>query len=104
MKSSYATLTDSTGNFLQIAGGPGLFLLERREDTGKHFRAAQKTPVVPFEDGTILSFSAGKLTLARNEWFLINQVVEILDAFVQDRAFPEALDWTALGDDYRRTD
>lgn len=80
-KSAFASLTAPDGSYLQFAGGPGLFALELRDKSGRHFRGCQATPVVRFEDGTTLSFSGGSLTLRRDEWFLIGQIAEIAEAF-----------------------
>lgn len=38
-KQSFANLVAEDGSFVQVAGGPGLFLLERRELSGSHSRA-----------------------------------------------------------------
>jgi hypothetical protein len=99
-KMSFASITADDGGFLQVAGGPGLFVLERRTADGTHFRARQDTPVVRFEDGTTLSFSGGELTLQRDEWFLIEQVVEAFCAFAQAKPLPEFLRWSRLDDHY----
>jgi hypothetical protein len=99
-KSSFAALARADGAYVQVAGGPGLFLVERRDSSGQHYRAAQATPVVPFPDGTILSFSAGNVALARNEWFLAKQATEILVAFLAGASFPVWLQWSTLSASY----
>jgi hypothetical protein len=101
-KSSFSALTSTDGAYVQAAGGPGLFFIEWRDITGRHHRGAQATPVVPFPDGTVLSFSAGSVELASNEWFLATQVNEILGAFLAGKPFPSWLRWSALSAGYTR--
>lgn len=95
-KSSFASLTACDGSYLQAAGGPGLFLLEYRATTGAHHRGSQRAPVVPFPDGTVLSFSGGSISLAQNEWFLLKQVVEVFTCFLSHTPFPSWLVWHKL--------
>lgn len=66
-KSSYMSLTAQDGSFVQVGGGPGLFLLEYRNAEGKHFRATQESAVVPFPDGTILGFTGSEIAMAAEE-------------------------------------
>jgi len=92
--SAYATVTAHDGSYLQTAGSPAGLLLEKREDnTGRHYRAFQHTPVVPFADGTELVFSAGRIRLLAGEWFRIEQVVEVFSAFLDGRPEPADLHW-----------
>jgi hypothetical protein len=99
-KMSFASVTADDGSFLQVAGGPGLFALERRAPDGSHFRACQDSPVVRFEDGTVLAFSGGELKLQRDEWFLIDQIVESFCAFAESKPLPEFLRWRRLDEHY----
>lgn len=95
-KSSYASLTADDGEYVQAAGGPGLFLLEYRNRSGAHFRAVQSSPVVPFPDGTLLSFSGGSIALAQGEWFQLRQVVAAFSSFASTAPFPDWLTWQKL--------
>jgi hypothetical protein len=99
-KRSFASITANDGSFLQVGGGPGLFVLERRTAEGAHFRACQEAPVVRFEDGTVLAFSGSELTLQRDEWFLIDQVTEAFSAFAQSHPLPEFIRWKSLDENY----
>ena len=101
-KSSFAALTAADGAYVQAAGGPGLFFIEWRNMSGHHHRGAQTTPVVPFPDGTVISFSGGNIELARNEWFLAAQVNEVFGAFLTGKPFPSWLRWSALSAGYTR--
>ncbi len=96
-KSSFATITDQAGNYLQIEGGKTFFLFEKREcSTGKHFRAYQQNPVVPFEDDTELCFSGGSIRLKRNEWFRREQVEETFISFSKGQELPIFISWTEI--------
>jgi len=99
-KQSFANLVAEDGSFVQVAGGPGLFLLERRELSGSHSRAYQDHPVAVHSDGTVLQSSAGNFNLAQDEWFLLKQVVEVFEAFSNGRPFPPYVRWRKLGDNY----
>lgn len=94
MKSSYCALSAETGAYIQVAGGPGLFFVERHDVDGQHHRASQPSSMVPFPDGTTLSFSAGTIALASTEWLLANQVKELLIAFLAGEAFPSWVQWS----------
>lgn len=92
--SSFAILTAENGDYLQTAGGPGGLLVEKRiKASGRHFRAFQPAPVVPFEDGTELVFSAGRVKLNANEWFALKQVIEVFSTFLRGTAEPSYLSW-----------
>jgi hypothetical protein len=92
--SSFASLTNDEGDFLQVAGGGAGCLVERRDAVrGRQFRAYQDDPVVPFEDGTELCFSSGRVPLRPREWFRLNQAVEIFITFNEGRPLPEYVRW-----------
>ncbi|MEM6730220.1 MAG: hypothetical protein AAF658_01620, partial [Myxococcota bacterium] len=86
--SSFASITRETGEYLQVAGGAAGAFLEHRVG-GKHYRAFQRDPVVPFEDGTKLEFTAGVVALNRNEWFQMKQVCEAFVAFAEGSPLPD---------------
>ena len=87
-KSSFASLSADDSSFLQVGGGPGLFVLEYRDAAGRHFRARQELPVTRFEDGTTISFSGSTLKMAHREWFLIEQVCEVFFSFSTGASLP----------------
>jgi len=69
-------------------------MLERHDaESGRHYRASHAclNPLRP--DGTILAFSGGNLALRSNEWFTIQQVEEVLMAFLEGRELPEFVVW-----------
>lgn len=95
--SAFASVTAPDGTYLQTAGSPAGLVLERREGSSdSHFRAFQSPPVVPFEDGTELVFTAGRIALRTGEWFQLRQVIEIFAAFVEHRALPAYVQWRDL--------
>jgi hypothetical protein len=97
-KSSFASLTAGDRSFLQVGGGPGLFVLEYHDASGRHFRARQATPVTQFEDGTTISFTASTLKMMNREWFLIGQVSEVFAAFSGGAEFPTFVQWQPLSE------
>jgi hypothetical protein len=99
-KQSFAHLAAADGSFVQVAGGPGLFLLERRDASGLHSRAFQSHPVASHPDGTLLQTSAGTFKLAQDEWFLLKQVVEVFAAFAAGEPSPSTVSWRKLGDQF----
>lgn len=103
VKSSFASLTRNDGAYVQVAGGPGLFLLEYRDDAG-HYRASQGKPVACHPDGTTLECSAGSITMAQADWFLRNQVAEVLSAFASGLAWPKYVRWNSRHEPQRAND
>ena len=92
--SSFASLTDGQGNYLQVAGGGVTCMLERRDAVnGKHFRAHLDTPSNVFPDGTVLAFGGGELKLAADEWLAAPLVVEAFVAFLNGKALPTTIKW-----------
>ena len=92
--SSYASLTDDAGNYVQVAGGGISCMVEHIEIDGERRRRAfhdKPSPVRP--DGTILVFGAGNIPMRSDEWFMSDQVVEIFLAFLNGRPFPPSIHW-----------
>ncbi|MBN8613575.1 MAG: hypothetical protein J0L92_23470 [Deltaproteobacteria bacterium] len=86
-----------TEEYYQAAGGGGGMLLEKREG-GRHFRAFQAEPVVPFEDGTQLRFGGNRIPLRRDEWFSREQVIECWTCFVASVDEPTWVRWRDITD------
>lgn len=93
---SFATLSRKEGQYIQVAGGPGLFLLERHESDGTHYRAFQKTPVVSHPDGTRLMFSGGSVSMAQSDWLLLQQVIDAFVAYAEGQEFPVTVHWNRV--------
>jgi hypothetical protein len=92
--SSYASLTDVHGSYLQVAGGGVTCMLEWRDAvTGHHFRAHNDTPNKVFPDGTILSFSGGEVKLKSDEWLTIPTVEKAFLAFLASEPLSSLIKW-----------
>jgi hypothetical protein len=92
--SSFASLTDEKGNYLQVAGGGVTCMMERRDVAlGRHFRAYQDKRSEVFADGSILAFGGGEIKLASDEWFTSADVQETFLAFLARSALPERVRW-----------
>jgi hypothetical protein len=92
--SSFASITDGSGNYLQVAGGGTTCLLERRDAVeGRHYRAHHNEPSKVFEDNTILAFSGGEIRLASDEWFDAGTVAEAFSAFLRGAEMPAKIKW-----------
>jgi hypothetical protein len=95
--SSFACLQAENGDYLQVAGSPGGMLLEKREAAaGRQYRGSQDVWKVPFPDGTILSFAGSRIALRSNEWFTVDQVVEVMTSFARSAPMPSFLQWRGL--------
>ncbi|EDN70227.1 hypothetical protein BGP_1974 [Beggiatoa sp. PS] len=92
--SSFAVLNTDDGSYIQVAGGGVTCLLEKREtSTGKHYRAYHDFPSTPFPDGTILSFSGSRIVMRNNEWFNIEQIIEVFVTLLNQQNMPEFVKW-----------
>ena|SRR5450830_4608 len=95
--SSFASLTDETGNYLQIAGGGITCMLERRDAlTGRQYRAFQETENKNYPDGTLLVFGGGEIALFANEWFMNTVAAEAFVAFLLKKPLPDSIRWRVL--------
>ncbi|MGP3789327.1 hypothetical protein [Pseudomonas sp. B392_1p] len=94
--SGFAVL-EAENSYIQVAGGPGLFMLEKREHgDGRHYRAYQGKPISPFPDGTMFSFTGGELALNQDEWFQRKQVEEVFLCFLKKTQSPVFLQWREI--------
>ncbi|PLP97408.1 hypothetical protein [Cupriavidus pauculus] len=92
--SSYASLTDESGNYVQVAGGGITCLVEHFDArTGTRSRAFHGKPNPVFPDGTISVFRAGKIPMRSDEWFMSTQVIDIFSAFLNKASFPAYVGW-----------
>jgi hypothetical protein len=62
----------------------------------------QEVAQVPFPNGTVLQFSAGNIPMDSNEWFVRDQVVQILVAFTSRGPWPSFIQWRALNASFLR--
>jgi len=97
--SSYASLTDDHGRYVQVAGGGITCMVEKYDpQSGERLRAFHDKPNPVYPDGTILSFRAGNLSMKSDEWFRADQVVEIFSAFLSGSEFPAYVSWRRAPD------
>lgn len=95
--SSFASLTDELGNYLQVAGGGPTCLLEKRSVVDrKHFRAYLETPSGIHPDDTILAFSGGEVKLRADEWISVPLVTQAFTAFVHGNDLPQSFQWREI--------
>ncbi|MCO5410797.1 hypothetical protein [Ralstonia mojiangensis] len=93
-RSSYASLTNESGSYVQVAGGGVSCMVELFDTpTAVRSRAFHDKPNAARPDGTILVFGAGNIPLRSDEWFMANQVVEIFLAFHAAARFPSYVSW-----------
>ena len=93
-RSSYASLTNESGNYVQVAGGGVSCMVELFDAAAEVCsRAFHDKPSAARPDGTILVFGAGNLPMRSDEWFMANQVVEIFLAFHATAPFPNYVCW-----------
>jgi hypothetical protein len=92
--SSFASLTDAQGNYVQVAGGGITCMVERREAlTAEHYRAFQMKGRKGCPDGTLLTFGGGTISLKSDEWLSSDQALEIFLAFLAEHEMPESISW-----------
>jgi hypothetical protein len=92
--SSYASLTDSFGNYVQVGGGGVSCMLEKYDaGTQKRLRGSHGTPSPVRPDGTILQFGGGNIPLQSDEWFMAAQVADVFVSFLKGEPFPDYLVW-----------
>lgn len=92
--SSYASLTDDAGSYVQVAGGGVSCLLELYQaDTGKRLRAYGDVQNKARPDGTLLVFRAGEIPMMADEWFMADQVADAFCCFLEGREFPAGIHW-----------
>jgi hypothetical protein len=93
-RSSYASLTNESGSYVQVAGGGVSCMVELFDAAVEvRSRAFHDKPSASRPDGTILVFGAGNLPMRSDEWFMANQVVEIFLAFHAAAPFPNYVSW-----------
>jgi hypothetical protein len=90
----FAVLEDDHGNYVQVAGGGAACMIERRSvQPFHHYRAFQDRQNKAFPDGTKLRFAGSEVPMMSNEWFTIDQVVEVFLAFHAGAQLPDWIRW-----------
>ena len=92
--SSYASLTDDAGNYVQVAGGGISCLIEHfKIDGERRARAFHDKPSPARPDGTILVCRAGDIPMRSDEWFMSDQVAKVFLSFLSGNPFPPFVHW-----------
>jgi|ERR1700691_208201 hypothetical protein len=100
--SSFASLTDESGSYLQVAGGGPHCLLERyNAPEDKFYRAYLDTKHKVFADGTVLAFGGGELKLLSDEWISIAVVIDAFLAFLHHSGLPAGIKWRDVTKNFR---
>ncbi|MFL1553054.1 hypothetical protein ACI77I_28925 [Pseudomonas sp. D47] len=95
--SSFACITDDDGNYVQVAGGRFTCFIERYDAKNKKlYRGYHSNSSTNFEDGTLLSFGGGCVELKKDEWFNIDEVIEVFSLFSQNQDLPENVYWREI--------
>lgn len=92
--SSFASITDEAGNYLQVAGGGVTCMLEMRNATaGRHYRAYKDVDRAIHPDGTLLVFGGGEVPLKADEWFAAPMVADAFVSFLKGDKPPNWIKW-----------
>ena len=96
--SSFASITSSDGDYLQVGGGGITCTLERRDAaTGRHFRAHSLQPNRIHPDGTILAFGREQeIRLMSDEWLTADLVADAFCRFLKLEPLPEVVAWREI--------
>jgi hypothetical protein len=99
METSFVSLTDESGNYIQVAGSRPWCVLERRSVAPMlHERAFQHTPTPKYNDGAKIRTGAGEITLQHDEWFLLKDAAEVFVAFLNRETVPSQVQWRSLNE------
>lgn len=92
--SSFASMTDEAGNYLQVAGGGVTCMLEMRDASARrHYRAYQDVDRPIHPDGTLLVFGGGEIPLKADEWFAAPMVADAFVSFLKGEELPSSIRW-----------
>ena len=97
-QTSFASLTNEAGEYVQVAGSRPWCVIEHRKGGPRHERAFQKTPTPKYKDGAKLRTGAGDITLKHDEWFLLKDAVEVFLAFLRREPYPAQVQWRSMND------
>ncbi|WP_454796739.1 hypothetical protein [Novosphingobium lindaniclasticum] len=96
---SFASLTDEAGDYIQVAGSRPWCVLERRRfKPPQHERAFQETPTPKYKDGAKIMTGAGEIVLKHDEWFLLKDAAEVFVAFLHKNPTPARVKWRSMNE------
>lgn len=97
--SSFASLSDDSGAYVQVAGGPVSALLERRLSFDPHvMRAFLSEKRSPFEGIQTLVCGAGRILRAPDEILFLEDVLPVFRAFYEGSVMPSEVKWRKIPD------
>jgi len=80
-RTTFASLDDGTGRYVQVGGG-GITCVLEWSDEGKMHRAFSDSPsVATHPEGTTLVFGAGEVAMHKDEWLDIQRVTDVFRWF-----------------------
>lgn len=92
--SSFAILTNSEGEYLQIAGGAVTCVIEYGMPAeNKQYRAHLKRAKVPFDGPQTLMFGGGQMEMQPDEILFIDDVIPLYRSFFEAKSWPEGIMW-----------
>lgn len=92
--SSFASITDENGSYLQVAGGGVTCMLEKYDSkSGRRFRAYGLNKNLAFPDGTLLVFRGGELKMKSDEWFRFEKIIDAFCCFLEKKPLPIDIFW-----------
>jgi len=98
-KPTFASLTDNSGNYVQVVGGRPWCMVEWRQvDPLIHRRANSEAVRRPYKDGATIRSGAGEIILRADEWLLLKQAADIFAAFHAGKSFPEFVRWRTINE------
>ncbi|WP_431263013.1 hypothetical protein ACQ859_23515 [Roseateles chitinivorans] len=93
-KSTFASITDEQGNYVQVLGGGVTCLLEYfNAETTVRLRGVTNVANPVFPDGTVLVVRGQHIPMRSDEWFRFDLVADVFCAFRARRAFPFDVQW-----------
>lgn len=97
--SSFASITNEAGNYLQVAGGGVTCMLEMRDSSARrHYRAYQDVSRPIHPDGTLLVFGGGEIPLKADEWLAAPVVADAFVSFLKGEELPGSIKWRDVTD------
>lgn len=99
-KPSFAILDSGLGSYLQVAGGQVSCAVELhmglRPTKPRQWRAVMETPHRNYSVPVTKHFGAGTLLVQPDEVLWIDDVVAVVDEFLQGQEFPASVRWREL--------
>lgn len=96
---SFASLTNEAGDYIQAAGSRPWCVLERRRiHPPQHERAFQETRTPKYKDGAKILTGAGEIVLQHDEWFLLKDAAEAFVAFLHKNPISTHVQWRSMNE------